>query len=279
MRLTLKSVPARQGLIWVRDGLSEFVRHPLGYASLFVAFMFVASLAAALPGVGGILLLIGMPLLSLAYMMASLGSQRGAAPRLVVFAAPWRQLPPTGRRNLLVLCLSYALVNLLAMGLCDLLDGGALERLIDAYTGGEATPEEIQRLAEAPGVLTGALARLVATMLLSVPYWHAPALVCWCQQGVGQALFSSVLALWQTRAAFVVYSLGWLGVVLGASSVTGLLLALLNHPSAAGLLVMPVALGLTCAYYVSLFSTFRDSFGHPEAPLAGGGSPPSTETA
>jgi hypothetical protein len=265
MRLTLKTVPPRQGFVWVREGLSEFIRHPLGYAALFVAFMFAATVASLLPGLGGVLLLAGIPLLSLAYMMATVGSLRGSAPRLAVFLVPWRQLEAVQKRNLLVVCLSYALASQVIMSLCELFDHGALDQLMQAITGGVATEEEISKLAEAPGVLSGALARVLATMLLGVPYWHAPALVCWGGQSVGQALFSSVLALWRTKAAFVCYSLGWAGVMLAASTVLGLLLGALGNNALAGLVVMPVALGITGAYYVSLFFTFRDSFGQPEA--------------
>jgi hypothetical protein len=41
-----------------------------------------------------------------------------------------------------------------------------------------------------------------------VPFWHAPGLVHWGSQGVGQALFSSTLAVWRCRGAFVVYLTG-----------------------------------------------------------------------
>ena len=48
---------------------------------------------------------------------------------------------------------------------------------------------------------------------LSVPFWHAPALVYWQGQGVGQALFSSTLAVWRCKGAFLMYSLAWVGVI------------------------------------------------------------------
>ena len=44
--------------------------------------------------------------------------------------------------------------------------------------------------------------------------------------------------------------------------VTGLLVGLLG-PSAAGLLVTPLGLVLSAAFYVSLYFSFRDCFGEP----------------
>ena len=48
---------------------------------------------------------------------------------------------------------------------------------------------------------------------LSIPFWHAPALVHWQGQSVGQALFSSTLALWRCKGAFFAYSLAWTAVI------------------------------------------------------------------
>ncbi len=264
MGLMLKTVAPRQGLVWVQQGMREYLCHPLAYLALFVAFMFTGALISVIPVLGEILLLMGIPLLSLAYMMATLGSGRGAAPSLAVFIAPWRQLPPARRQVLFVVCLAYALLSLLAMALCDLIDGGNVEALITGLTGGQATPEELQRLSEAPGVVSGSIARVASTMLLGIPFWHAPALVVWGDQSPAQALFSSVLGLWRAKGAFLVYSLGWAAALAVAGTVLSLLLMALGNGALVGLVVMPIGMLLTAAYYVSLFFTFQDSFGQPD---------------
>ena len=55
--------------------------------------------------------------------------------------------------------------------------------------------------------------------LLSVPFWHAPALVWWHGQGLAQSLFSSTLACWRNKGAFTIFGVAWMGVL-----TTGLLL-------------------------------------------------------
>jgi hypothetical protein len=65
--------------------------------------------------------------------------------------------------------------------------------------------------------------------LLSVPYWHAPALVHWGGQGVAQALFSSTLALAQ-QGAFAFNMLLW-GALMGVASAVSLVFALIGLAS------------------------------------------------
>ena len=109
---------------------------------------------------------------------------------------------------------------------------------------------------------------------LSVPFWHAPALVHWGGQAVGQSLFSSTLAVWRAKGAFLVYGLGWLGCVTAFAFVGALVLGLLGQPQWAGLIGIPAGLVLSAVFYISLLFTFNDSFGgspvQAEAAEAGG---------
>lgn len=264
MGLKLQVVAPAQGLRWVSLGLREFLRRPLAYTALFVVFMFGALVATLLPLVGGLLLLMAVPLLSLAFMMATHGSQHGAAVHPGVYAAPWRDAPPARRRALFMLCLAYAVGSSAVLALGRLVDGGGVDALMIAMSEGNRSAEELARLAAAPGVFEGALLRTVATALLSIPFWHAPALVHWGGQGPLQAMFSSTLALWRAKGAFLLYSLGWTGALVAASLAVTLLVGLLGSGPLAGLVLMPIALMFTTAFYVSLYYSFVDCFGLPE---------------
>jgi len=265
MGLTLHQVPASRGLGWVRAGIGEFFHHPWIYSGLFVAFMGLATVVTVLGVFGEVLMLTGLPLLSLAYMMATAASLSGHRPGFGVVLAPWRLLAVPKRRALLSVCLAYALSNLVVLQLCELIDHGALEAFMDAVANGGTDADKLAQLAQAPGVTAGAFARLIGTSLLSLPFWYAPALVVWSDQGVGQALFSSALALWRNRGALLVYALGWLAAMMLAALFMGAITLLMGLNSAAGIVVLPMALVLTCAFYVSLFFMFRDSFASPPA--------------
>ena len=259
MALTIRDVPASQGLLWLRQGLTECLRQPLGYASLFVLFLFAAMLLTALPLIGGLLLLMAVPLLSLAFLMATAGAQRGLPVRAAVFLAPWQQRDMGRKRALLSLCMLHALATLLILVLGDWLDGGRFEDLLSALARGDASVPEIQTLLGEPAVLFGGMERMLGSALLSLPFWHAPALVQWEGQRPAQALFSSLLAIWRVRAAFTLYSLGWLALTAVAGMALSLLLAVLG-PTSGAVLLVPLAIFLTTSFYVSLFFAFAGTF-------------------
>jgi hypothetical protein len=100
--------------------------------------------------------------------------------------------------------------------------------------------------------------------LLSVPFWHAPALVLWGGQGVWQALFSSTLSLWRAKGAYFVYGLAWTGASALFSLTLGLLAGALGAQSSVLLLVPALAITLSTAFYVSLWFSFVDCFGSPD---------------
>ena len=101
---------------------------------------------------------------------------------------------------------------------------------------------------------------------LSVPFWHAPALVYWQGQGVGQALFSSTLAVWRCKGAFLMYSLAWVGVIAIFGALVGLLFALFDARQLAGVIAMPAGLMFSTVFYVSLLATYEGCFNQSDVP-------------
>jgi hypothetical protein len=156
---------------------------------------------------------------------------------------------------------------LLINSLADWLDAGQFEalhrELAQAGADGKPSPALGAILAD-PRLMEGLLARLGLTALVSVPFWHAPALVHFGGQGALQALFSSTVALWRTRAAFVLYLLGWLGLMVAAAAVFWLLSVATGARQVLGVLTLPLGLAFSSAIYVSLWFGFADTFVAPE---------------
>ena len=96
--------------------------------------------------------------------------------------------------------------------------------------------------------------------LLSVPFWHAPALVHWGGQPAAKALFFSLMACWRNRGAFFVYALTWAAVILLFAVVANLLFAMLGHIQWMAAAAMPASLVFSTVFYVSLYFTFADCF-------------------
>ena len=69
--MKLQLVSPRRGALWVRQGFAIFLRHPLGFAGLFAAYLFFVFALTLLPFIGPLLLLALLPLGSLGFMVAT----------------------------------------------------------------------------------------------------------------------------------------------------------------------------------------------------------------
>lgn len=262
MGLRLLTPPAAAGAQWVREGLMSFFKQPMGFASLFVMFVLAAQLLGLIPVLGSPLALMMVPLLGLTYMVAGLRAARGQLVQPQVFAEPWRK-GPLVRRHLLQLCALYMVGCVISILMCDVLDNGEFNRQFGILSEAMAKSQDMDQLAVSPAIAQGMFMRLIATTLVGLPFWHAPALVLWGQQSVAQALFSSTIALWRAKAAFTVFGLAWAGVMVGATAVVAVLSGLVGG-GITMIAVVPLGIAMIGAFQASLYPTYRDCFGEPE---------------
>lgn len=266
MGLRLHAVPASRGARWIGDAFVTWWRRPLGFIGLFMFLLFGAMLLMTIPLVGGLLGLGLLPLLTLGFMIATRSALQGG-PVNALQAFEGLRGPNTKRRNAqLLLCALYALTSIGVIELAAWIDEGLFTQLQRAMANPATAPAEITRLLTDPRLASGMLARFGLAGVLSVPFWHAPALVHWGGQGAVQALFSSTLAVWRARAAFVVYALGWAALAMALGLLITLLAGLLGDLRLLSLLVMPLGLVMSAVFYVSLWFSYADSFGDDAAP-------------
>jgi hypothetical protein len=260
MPLILKPVDAARGTRWIVDAWRLFRKRPLGFVALFGVFLFTALLVSLVPLLGPVLQMMALPLLGLGFMIAAQSALLDGPVHPRCFIEPLRT-DATRRRTLLTLCAMYGFFALVILAVGDWLSGGAWGRLQQAMTQGTAAQSQVDAILAEPGVGSGALFVVLAGTMLTVPFWHAPALVHWGGQAVGQSLFSSTLAVWRAKGAFVVYVLGWIVSILLFALGSALLLGLLGAPQWAGLVGIPAGLVFSAVFYISLLFTFNDSFG------------------
>ena len=274
MALTLKVVPPSQGARWVREGFVQFGRRPLAYTLLFVGFLMAAMLLAIVPYIGGVLQMMSLPLLSLGFMIATREAAHGRPFGPLAFIAPLRG-PRERRQSLLVLCALYGAGAVLILLAVDAMSGQAMMRLQELIARSDSTPEEVDALLSEPGITTALFIGGLLAALMSLPFWHAPALVHWAGQKPGQALFSSTLAVWRNKGAFLVYGLTWTGVIFAFGTLTALVFGLFGARQLAAMAALPAGLMFSTAFYASLLATFDDSFGtttgEPETRAAASG--------
>jgi hypothetical protein len=261
MALTLKTADPGQGLQWVRGALRVFARRPLALTAMLMGFFLLGLLVATLlPVVGGLLTLAALPLLSLGFMIATHAVQVGEAPHMGMFFSPLRG---PARNRLAMLGVVYAALLVGGFLLCDLIHGGELRAALQAMQTPPANEAEI--LAGRPDLLLGPALFMLWAALLSVPFWHAPALIHWGHQTVAQSLFSSTLACWRNKGAFLVYGLAWLALGMASSMAVTVLLLIFPNPQWVAGASLGVAMVLSTVFYASLYFTFVDSFAPADA--------------
>ena len=261
MALILKTPPARQGLQWVRQGFTLFIRQPLAFSFLFTAFLAMVLMVSILPLVGAIVGVAALPLLGLGFMVASAEALAGQRVRLGQLFWSLRG-DADKRRQLLKLCALYAISALVAMLLADALDGGtmtAFEVSLDSPDDTDAATIALQH----EDLLFSLVLRFALVNLIGIPFWHAPALIHWGGQGMSQSLFSSTLAFWRCRAALTVYFLSWGALMLGFGVVLSLMASIDGLRAILPTLLLPGVLMLSSVFYASLIFPFNDSFGRP----------------
>jgi hypothetical protein len=271
MSLHIARVPSQRGVAWVRESFALFVKSPFAFSLLFMLFLVIALVLMALPFVGALLLLAAMPLLTLGFATATRAAQRGQPVHAGLLFAPFKGAADANRRGaLLRLCLLYAAATAGVMLLAQAIDGGGFEQLqmLLAAERSADNKAQIDALLADPRLASAMLLRVTLLAALSVPFWHAPMLVWWDGQSLAQSLFSSTLACWRNRGAFVVNMLAWAGLGLAFGIVVSVLVTLLGAPAALVTVVLPPAvLMFSVVFYVSLYLMYADCFAAAAPPI------------
>lgn len=251
--MKLNIVPARTGLIWVRLGIQTFWRQPLAMSGLFFMFMAMLSVVTVVPLIGVVLALVLLPAATLGLMVGTEQASQGKFPMPSVLISGFR----TGAqrmRAMLVLGALYATGFLGLMGLSALIDGGQFASLY--LIGGKITEEVVMQ-----GSFQAAMwVAMALHTLLSLLFWHAPALVHWHGVPPVKSLFFSAMASYKNFGAFAVFGATWAGLLMLAAIVVSLIASLLASPALAVMLLLPVALVIMAMFFSSIYFTFRDSF-------------------
>ena len=258
MILHLQTVEPRKGLVWIRHGLKVYKRRPLALTALYAMAAMLGILIPLLPGPFEWLALTLPPLVSLGIMLATHAVLQNQVPNASVYLAPFK-LTKERRNTQLALCLLYGLLLSGALLLAQTIDGGAFDHLQSLLQQDKRDDQAVLAALGDPHLFWGLMTAMISIATLSVPFWHAPALVHWAGQGFGQALFSSTLALWRNRGAFALSILGWMGLGFCLSLAVGILGSLFGG-AATGLLTVLAGTWLTTAFYSSLYFSFVDCF-------------------
>ncbi|MDQ3058415.1 MAG: hypothetical protein M3R45_02665 [Pseudomonadota bacterium] len=251
--MKLNIVPARTGLTWVKLGIKTFWQQPLAMSGLFFMFMAMLSVATVVPFIGVALALALLPAATLGLMAATEEATKGNFPMPSILISAFRASRQRVQA-MLVLGAVYAAGFLALMGISALIDGGQFASLY--LIGGKVTKEMVMQ----DSFQAAMWVAMALHLLLSLLFWHAPALVHWHGVSPAKSLFFSFMACYKNFGAFTVFGLAWAGVFVLAAFVVSIIASLLGNPMLATVAMFPVALVIVAMFFTSIYFTFRDSF-------------------
>lgn len=263
--MKLQLVPPSRGVVWAREGARVFFTRPFQFMGLFGAFLLAMLFSQLLWWVGSLLWWASLPLVTLGFMTATRLVLQGERPTLRVFTDPLK----TDRARkvaLLQLGALYAGAMLVVVLVHAGIDGGRLVELQKLALAGDGSPEAVAPILADGRLQAGMLWVMGAASVLSIPFWHAPALVHWGGQGAAKALFFSTVACWRNKGAFTLYALTGFAAFMGFTLAVTLVFTLLGARNVAVAMLMPATLLFMAVFYASLYFTFADCFEPSQTP-------------
>jgi len=255
--MKLQIVPAKQGLVWVKQGIRTFWRQPLAFTGLFFLFMAWVSVLSMVPFLGAALALLVVPAATLGLMVATEQAASGKFPMptvmLVAFRAGQQRL-----KAMMVLGGLYALSFLAVMAISALVDGGGFAKVYLANA--PITPEVVNDT----DFQTAMWLTTIMYVPLSMLFWHAPALVHWHGVPPVKSLFFSAIACWRNLGAFALYLLAWAGVFVAGAMLILLISSALGGNDLSAAVLMPGALLMAAMFFASVYFSVKDCFELPE---------------
>lgn len=266
----MRIVPARNGWLWLKDGIRLFGQAPVAWMLLVFSYYLVISILGALPFVGALAGVVAVPGFAASFMNVAREADRGRTINPLLLFSGFK--PHTAR--ILTLGGLYLVALASILGLSTLADDGDLARFL--LHGKWPDPQQ---------GIGGLLLAMLAYLPVLAAFWFAPPLVSWDGLTPGKAVFFSFFAAWRNRAAMLVYALATGAIIMGGVWIMLSVIQLLAPAGAGGgrgpaafavFVFMPIVLSVVSIIFASFYSGYRDVFpeGAEPAPPAAGDTPP-----
>jgi len=263
----MRIVPARNGFLWIAEGVRLFARAPFGWIFGVFAYWGLMLMSNLVPVVGPLVATLLLPAFSVSFMAMARAAEAGQPVRPPLLFAGFA----SNLRALVVLGAVYLAGIFAILGLSALADGGALANWLIRGEAPDAAPEA--RRAQMGAAL---LAMVLYTPLLAA-FWFAPVLAAWERMPAMKALFYSFFATLRNWRAFLVYGAGLAIAAFPTLLLFSLLMRVLGSFAAgfAGdpaeqvaatlLAASPIVFAAASVVLATFYASWRDVF-PPDAP-------------
>lgn len=247
----LEKLPARMGVLWVRQGFGLFRKQPGALLAVFFSSLFLTMASLVVPLLGTLLPTMLTPLFSIALLQACAEVDQGKRPMPGLVFTGFRK---PARSHLLLLGVLYIFVWLVALAVLSWMDNGVFVKMVLRQI-----PMDDKLLEGSRGaILTASGIYLVAWLLTC----FAAPLIYWQRQSLGKALFFSAYAVLRSFWAFLVG-----GITLFALQQICVSIPLLLIDSAAleATILLAVFITTVIVVHCMLYASYCRIFGTPPA--------------
>ncbi|MFA9216498.1 MAG: BPSS1780 family membrane protein [Sphingomonadaceae bacterium] len=248
----LEKLPARTGILWVRQGFNLFRQQPGALLALLFSSIFLSIAALIIPLLGPLMPTLLTPLFSVALLQACAEIDQGRRPLPGLIFVGFRK---PARAPLMLLGVLYIFVWLLALGVLSWMDDGVFVQMVMRQI-----PMDEKLLEGSRGAILTAVGIYLVMWLLTC---LAAPLIYWQHQTIGKALFFSAYAVLRSFWAFIAG-----GVTLFALHQVGITIPVLLFDSVAleATAIFTVFFLLVILVHCMLYASYCRIFGQPPAP-------------
>lgn len=244
-------LPVNAGWFWILEGYRICRRQPLAMFFWSMTLGVLITFSYLVPLFGQMALIIATPSFTFMTLSACHRIAAGQPMQLGMWGQPLRD--GHTRKRLFILGLAY---------LACCIAGGIIATLpfLDSLTAAIDSQDQIDELALLQAMRAPMITFGVLYLLISMLFWHAPALIGWHGVPMSQALFFSMVACWRNKWAFLLYGISWAAIFF-AVQMTGALLSMIGFPpTLLQLLMTPVNIAVAAVLYASFYPAYVSVF-------------------
>ena len=247
----LEKLPARTGILWVRQGFGLFRQQPGALLALLFSGLFLSIAALIIPLLGPLMPTLLTPLFSMALLQGCAEIDQGKRPMPGLVFIGFRK-PVRG--PLMLLGVLYIFVWLIALAVLAWMDDGVFVKMVTRQI-----PMDEKLLEGSRGAILTAVGIYLMAWLMTC---FAAPLIYWQRQSVGKALFFSAYAVLRSFWAFIAG-----GVTLFALHQIGITIPVLLFDSVAleATAIFTVFFLLVVLVHCMLYASYCRIFGTPPA--------------
>jgi len=193
-------LPFQYGWYWIHYGLQAFKKQPMALIFWALVTNLLVNISYLIPIIGQIALIVLTPSLTFIVLNACRRILKDERMLLKDWLAPLKE------NKIFAKLLQLGGIYFFFLFIASLIATLPFISTINAAlpTDGQINPNELIQVVKTPVIIF-----LIQYLVITILFWHAPALIGWHAVPMKQALFFSIIACWRNKWPMIVYGVFW----------------------------------------------------------------------